>query len=91
MKHRSETFFIYFSTYIGDNLPEIFLLFVVDSPTCKSKIDVGFILDSSGSLKTEYHKEKDFLKALAGAFDMGPDGSRAGNYLYFPFIRFFSG
>ena len=41
-------------------------------------MDVGFILDSSGSLRTEYHKEKDFLKALAGAFDISPDGSRAG-------------
>ena len=45
---------------------------------CKSKVDVGFVLDSSGSLRTEYHKEKDFLKALAGAFNISPGGSRAG-------------
>ena len=41
-------------------------------------MDVGFILDSSGSLKNEYHKEKDFLTSMAGAFDISPDGSRAG-------------
>ena len=56
-------------------------------PICETKVDVGFILDSSGSLRTEYHKEKDFLKKLAGAFDISPDGSRAGNnILYFFFF-----
>ena len=45
---------------------------------CHSMVDVGFILDSSGSLRYQYHKEKDFLKALAGAFNIGEDGSRAG-------------
>ena len=39
---------------------------------------MGFILDSSGSLRNEYQKEKDFLKTLAGAFDISEDGSRAG-------------
>jgi len=48
------------------------------SPKCKAKADVGFVLDSSGSLKNEYQKEKDFLKRIAGAFDIGPDRSRAG-------------
>jgi len=35
-------------------------------------------LDSSGSLRREYHKEKNFLKAVASAFDISPEGSRAG-------------
>ena len=47
-------------------------------PKCNRIVDVGFVIDSSGSLKEEYHKEKDFVKALASAFDLGPDGSRAG-------------
>ena len=46
-------------------------------PTCKAKVDVGFILDSSGSLRDDYQNEKDFLKALAGAFGVSEDGSRA--------------
>merc|ERR1739838_588079 len=45
-------------------------------PTCKAKVDVGFILDSSGSLRNDYQNEKDFLKALAGAFGVSEDGSR---------------
>jgi len=49
----------------------------VAAPSCKAKADVGFILDSSGSLKADYQKEKDFLKTLAGAFGISEDGSRA--------------
>ena len=47
-------------------------------PACKSKVDVGFILDSSGSLRNDYDKEKDFLKALAATFGISKDTSRAG-------------
>ena len=47
-------------------------------PVCKTKVDVGFILDSSGSLRNEYSKEKDFLNALAATFGVSADGSRAG-------------
>ena len=35
-------------------------------------------MDSSGSLRNNYQDEKDFLKALAGAFGISDDGSRAG-------------
>ena len=41
-------------------------------------MDIGFILDSSGSLKSEYQKEKDFVKALAEKFELGEDQSHAG-------------
>jgi len=41
-------------------------------------VDVGFVLDSSGSLKNDYDKEKDFLKALAATFGVSDDGARAG-------------
>ena len=47
-------------------------------PTCKAKVDVGFVLDSSGSLRNDYSKEKDFLKALAATFGVSDDASRAG-------------
>jgi Uncharacterized protein containing a von Willebrand factor type A (vWA) domain len=46
--------------------------------SCQERVDLGFILDSSGSLRNEYGKEKDFLKALASTFDMGSGASRIG-------------
>ena len=45
---------------------------------CKTKVDVGFVLDSSGSLRNDYGKEKDFLKSLAATFGISDDGGRAG-------------
>ena len=45
---------------------------------CEVKVDVGFVLDSSGSLKDDYGKEKNFLKALAAIFGVSEQGARAG-------------
>ena len=45
---------------------------------CKHMVDLGFILDSSGSLRREYHKEKQFIKNVADAFNISQDGARAG-------------
>ena len=47
-------------------------------PTCKAKVDVGFILDSSGSLKNDYGKEKDFLKAVVATFGVSRVDGKAG-------------
>ncbi|XP_066915369.1 collagen alpha-6(VI) chain-like [Clytia hemisphaerica] len=47
-------------------------------PSCDVKVDVGFVLDSSGSLKDDYGKEKSFLKALAATFGVSEQGARAG-------------
>ena len=47
-------------------------------PACSTTVDIGFILDSSGSLANDYGKEKDFLVAIAKAFGIGPSASRAG-------------
>ena len=47
-------------------------------PSCEAVVDVAFILDSSGSLRTEYQKEKNFLKTLAAVFGISENGSRAG-------------
>ncbi|XP_065653360.1 collagen alpha-6(VI) chain-like isoform X2 [Hydra vulgaris] len=49
-----------------------------EQPSCEAIVDVAFILDSSGSLKTEYQKEKNFLKTLAAMFGISPNGSRVG-------------
>ena len=40
------------------------------------------MLDSSGSLKNDYQKEKDFIKRIAREFDIAPDSSRAGVVTY---------
>ena len=56
----------------------LFLANKVAEPTCKAKVDVGFVLDSSGSLRNDYSKEKDFLKALASTFGVSDKESRAG-------------
>ena len=55
----------------------IFLAQPKPEPTCKAKMDVGFILDSSGSLSNDYHNEKDFIKTLAAVFGVSEDDSRA--------------
>ena len=46
-------------------------------PKCRTRADIGFILDSSGSLRHEYHKEKEFLKNIAKVFGVSEFGSRA--------------
>merc|ERR1712013_519774 len=43
---------------------------------CDNIVDVGFILDSSGSLRGDYQTEKNFLKSLAEAFAISYHGSR---------------
>ena len=41
-------------------------------------MDLGFILDSSGSLKEDYAREKYFLKTLVRHIGIGESASRAG-------------
>ena len=55
-----------------------FLATLVLQPACTSIADVGFLLDSSGSLRSDYQKEKQFLKAIASTFGISSKGSRAG-------------
>ena len=63
-------------SYLFDVL--VFIAQVPVKPSCQSIVDVGFILDSSGSLRNDYGKEKDFLKVLAATFGVSDKGSRAG-------------
>lgn len=55
-----------------------FLMCLFDLLVCPTKIDLGFILDSSGSLRSEYYKEKIFLKSIAKSFGIGENDTRAG-------------
>lgn len=47
------------------------------TPTCQAKVDIGFLLDSSGSITNDYQNEKDFLKSVVLSFGISQDGSRA--------------
>ena len=44
--------------------------------------DIGFIVDSSGSLKREYSKEKDFVKSVADTVGISEKGSHVGVVLF---------
>ena len=50
----------------------------LSAPKCLTTVDVGFILDSSGSLRKNYAKEKDFLKAVAAKIGFNSIGPRVG-------------
>ena len=56
---------------------------------CRTTLDIGFVLDSSGSLRREYHKEKRFLNLLAEKLGVGSQDTRAGvvTYSYFTDLR----
>ena len=66
--------------YIKKKCCEIvkFSIIAQKKPTCEAKVDIAFLLDSSGSLKDDYSKEKNFLKTLAASFGIKENGARAG-------------
>ena len=49
---------------------------------CKSRVDIAFIVDSSGSLAKDYSKEKEFVKVIGKSLDIAEDGSHAGIVLF---------
>ncbi len=51
---------------------------MVSQIKCRARADVGFIVDSSGSLRREYGKEKLFVKSLAYRFGLSAEGCHAG-------------
>ncbi len=53
-------------------------MFLIAVPYCKNIANIGFIVDSSGSLRRDYGKEKEFVKQLAESFEISRAGSRAG-------------
>lgn len=47
------------------------------SEQCTQKSDVVFVIDSSGSIRrSNFQKEKEFVKEVASTFKMGPDQSQ---------------
>ena len=53
---------------------------------CRATLDIGFVLDSSGSLRRDYHKEKKFVNLLAEQLGVGTGGTRAGVVTYSYFV-----
>ena len=53
-----------------------------DRVRCRAIADVGFIVDSSGSLASQYSKEKDFVKLVADSLSISDKGSRAAVVLF---------
>ena len=49
---------------------------------CRAIADVGFIVDSSGSLASQYSKEKDFVKLVADSLHISDKGSRVAVVLF---------
>ena len=65
--------------------------------TCNKKIDLGFVLDSSGSIgRINFDKIKSFVKDLTDHFNISQNGTRVSvmsyaslSTLHFPFSRVF--
>ena len=53
---------------------------------CKAKVDLGFIIDGSGSIeaagKGNFKKELDFVKSITQAFDISKEQTHVGIILY---------
>ena len=47
-------------------------------PSCQHIADIAIVVDSSGSLRKQFHKEIEFVKILADVFGVESDGSRIG-------------
>lgn len=50
--------------------------------TCGASVDIGFLLDSSGSVRADYSKEKSLVKVVAASLGLSQQGSRAGVITY---------
>ena len=46
--------------------------------SCQTFVDIGFILESTGSVRAEHRKAKEFLKFFAASFGISSKGTRAG-------------
>lgn len=47
-------------------------------PKCQSSLDIGFILDASVNLPSEYEKEKTLIKNVVDSFGLGLSTTRVG-------------
>ena len=58
-------------------LNRIICFFIVGAKPCRRKVDIGFVLDSSGSVSTSnYQNMKTFVKDLTNFFTISPDETR---------------
>lgn len=62
---------------------------------CQSKVDLGFLVDGSGSLSKSFSNVLDFVKALISFFPISPSQTRVGMVIFstrpypiFPFNRY---
>lgn len=56
----------------------LFFCLYLETAQCKTVLDIGFILDSSASVKYYFQNEKNFIKSLARTFQIGEEGTRIG-------------
>ena len=68
-----------------------FVFYLFAAPTCASRVDLCFIIDSSGSIRDNnppdrsydnYELQLQFLISLVSAFTIGPDETRVGAILF---------
>ena len=67
--------------------PALIFLCFLSATTCQSKVDLCFVVDSSGSIRDtnppggnpdNWQRQLEFIAALSNAFTIGPDDSRVG-------------
>ena len=64
---------------------KLIFLCSLSAPKCQSKVDLCFVIDSSGSIRDtnvgtadNWQQQLEFIAALSSAFIVGPDDSRVG-------------
>ena len=64
---------------------------------CRSRVDLGFLIDGSGSIRKHFTRVLDFVKTLISFFPISPRQTRVGvvvfssrPYPIFPFNRYYS-
>ena len=75
-----------------------FLILPGNRTICQNKLDLGFMLDSSGSVGYNHFKQmKSFVKDLTDYYKLGPEGTRVSvmsfsnsAYIHIPFSGHFS-
>lgn len=66
----------------GNTIIIIFFFLGLHSHFCSGSIDIGYLLDSSGSLRNHYQNEKEILKTLATVSGISEYGPHIGVVLF---------
>ena len=51
--------------------------FLGPEPKCQNHVDLGFIMDSSGSMRYDYGKQKSFMKSIVTSFGISKEDTHA--------------